>query len=499
MKKRVKYGFLLLFVFCAIGSTTVFADTELESTTNTEKEITLDGNTTTYQSVEGSRYGFGNTTGFEFNLPGTEYEAEVTFSNPYEETYTVEVWDEFGKQTKKQKIEPGQTISVQFRVSVIQNNLKLFFLAETDAFATEQKEILIHSIRIKTVEQEISSQPTLHIVGDSIARSYSSNVYPRTGWGQTLVKYMEHGQVLYEKYEEAEHDLCDYTEYGMPSFTVKNWAHSGDSSESFWKLGKFDCILNEVKQGDYLLIQLGNNDIRKAPNYYSTPEKYSQNLERFIIGCKERGAQCILLSPTPKCIYSKGVIKTTAPSHKAKLKPLAKKTGAVFVDTGAAIEKYMTTVGEKQARTYYMIFKSGLYSHYPNGKNDNHHFNVTGATKIGQIIAVTLKENSKTPEFLRNVITADSNYYKGVTVTLQKKKIKAQVTKKKGSRTKKITRYRLSWTKQKNAKKYIIYRYDSKKKTYKKLKTTTKTTYLFDKKWKKSQVSKMKVVAVLGR
>lgn len=308
--------------------------------------------------------------------------------------------------------------------------------------------------------------------------------------------------------------MTPYTEYAMRSVVIQNWAYSGESTGSFWRKGKFDNLLNEVKPGDYVLVQFGHNDsVRGRISVYTSESEYKKNLMVFAKACQARGAKCIFLSPTPRCVIEGNRIAATLPSYKSAMKSAAFALNVPFVDTGKMVEDYMNTVGKTMARSYYMLFKPGQYPNYPDGIHDKSHFNHTGADKAAHIIAVTLRENKQVPKALTKHITAPSDYYKGVVVDVKKVKVskkkitlpktkKAKKQKVKKQKTKKLKakkQYVLSWKKQKKAKYYIVYRYLPSKKTYKKVGTTRKETYILEKEWTKKELSNVKVKAVLCR
>jgi hypothetical protein len=80
-------------------------------------------------------------------------------------------------------------------------------------------------------------KPRLYVVGDSTSCIYSSSQYPRTGWAQILQNY-----------------------FVIDSVIVADNAQSGRSSKSFYDEGHWAPIKNELRKGDYVIIQFGHND-----------------------------------------------------------------------------------------------------------------------------------------------------------------------------------------------------------------------------------------------
>ena len=91
----------------------------------------------------------------------------------------------------------------------------------------------------KTVAKEAVANaklPTLFIVGDSTLKSNA----PMRGWGQEIGQFFDPAKI-----------------------NVVNRAIGGRSSRTFQNEGKWDAVLAEVKQGDFILVQFGHNDAGK--------------------------------------------------------------------------------------------------------------------------------------------------------------------------------------------------------------------------------------------
>lgn len=84
----------------------------------------------------------------------------------------------------------------------------------------------------------IASKPTvtrtIFIAGDSTGDSKTANNGKTVGWGKFLSDYV----------------TCN----------VSNQAKSGRSARTFWREGKWNNLINGVKEGDYVFIQFGHND-----------------------------------------------------------------------------------------------------------------------------------------------------------------------------------------------------------------------------------------------
>ena len=76
--------------------------------------------------------------------------------------------------------------------------------------------------------------PTLWIVSDSTLNSNA----PLRGWGQELGQFFD-----------------------QTKLNVVNRAIGGSSSRTFQYEGRWDKILSELKKGDFVIVQMGHNDV----------------------------------------------------------------------------------------------------------------------------------------------------------------------------------------------------------------------------------------------
>jgi lysophospholipase L1-like esterase len=88
-----------------------------------------------------------------------------------------------------------------------------------------------------------SMRPRLFLVGDSTVKSGDG---PDTGWGEVVGRYFDPQKI-----------------------DVVNRAIAGRSTRSYTFEGKWDTVLQEMKAGDFVMIQFGHNDFGNIP--YNDP------------------------------------------------------------------------------------------------------------------------------------------------------------------------------------------------------------------------------------
>src|SRR5215510_10308263 len=96
---------------------------------------------------------------------------------------------------------------------------------------------------------------TIHLAGDSTMAEKLPEKRPETGWGECLQSFFDEKQVL-----------------------VKNYAKNGRSTRTFISEGLWATLLEQVKAGDYVLIQFGHNDESKEKvDRYTPPDDFRKN------------------------------------------------------------------------------------------------------------------------------------------------------------------------------------------------------------------------------
>src|SRR6185503_16311159 len=117
----------------------------------------------------------------------------------------------------------------------------------------------------------------IFIAGDSTAANKEVKAYPETGWGMPFSHFFD------------------------STVTVDNRVKNGRSSRTFISEGLWQKLINDVHEGDYVLIQFGHNDESKEKtDRYATPDEYKANLARFITETRNKKATPVLMTPVSR-------------------------------------------------------------------------------------------------------------------------------------------------------------------------------------------------------
>jgi len=230
------------------------------------------------------------------------------------------------------------------------------------------------------VSLSASAQITVYLAGDSTCANKTSDKRPETGWGEMLQQYFDPAKVK-----------------------VDNRALNGRSTKSFVDEGHWQKIMNAVKKGDFVFIEFGHNDEKKdKPAIYASPDDYKANLTRFIKDVRSKGATPILMTPVSRRKFENEVPVKTHGEYPEAAKSVGKTQKVDVIDMESKSAAVLTHYGNEGSRKLFLQLKPGENPNYPNGVEDNTHFNPTGAEEMAKLAVDGIRESkSKLVKYLR--------------------------------------------------------------------------------------------------
>ncbi|MFD8689400.1 rhamnogalacturonan acetylesterase [Streptomyces sp. NPDC059651] len=210
---------------------------------------------------------------------------------------------------------------------------------------------------------------TVHIAGDSTAAQKYADAAPETGWGMALPFFLGH------------------------TLTVANYAMNGRSSKSFIDEGRLAALLEEVREGDLLLIQFGHNDEKtedpaRGTDPYTT---YQDCLRQYVRGARSRRARPVLLTPVERRRFAAdGTAKPSHGEYPAAMRALAAEERVPLLDLQALTLARWQELGPDGTRAYFNWLEPGQSPNYPDGQQDNTHFQPRGAVEAARLVARAL-------------------------------------------------------------------------------------------------------------
>lgn len=233
--------------------------------------------------------------------------------------------------------------------------------------------------RINTLEVEAAPQAcTLFLAGDSTVTDQPADGYPYAGWGQMLPMFVR------------------------ADAAVANYAYSGRSSKSFISEGRLEEIWKRMKPYDYLLIQFGHNDQKYDEERHTQPfTTYKETLRIYIDGARERKAFPILVTPVHRRFFEEdGSLRDTHGDYLTAMRELAAEEEVPLVDLAKRTKELYEELGPERAKDLFMWLAPGEYMNFPDGSEDNTHFQETGAIRIAELVLDELKRLQLQPLIL---------------------------------------------------------------------------------------------------
>jgi len=200
----------------------------------------------------------------------------------------------------------------------------------------------------RLVQAEPTNRPTLFIIGDSTVKNGTKG---QKGWGE----------IVSEHFDTARID-------------VANHAIGGRSSRTFLTEGRWARILEQLKRGDFVVMQFGHNDsgplddasrargsirgtgdeTREIDNPISNQKEvvhtYGWYLRRYIRDSKAAGATPIVCSPVPRNIWKNGKVARAAADYAKWAAEVANSGQVAFLDLNEIIAKRYEAMGEDKVK-----------------------------------------------------------------------------------------------------------------------------------------------------
>ena len=218
----------------------------------------------------------------------------------------------------------------------------------------------------------LAQKPTIYGIGDStMANKIKPEENPERGWGQMLPLFFN------------------------DNILIDNRAVNGRSTKSFIAEKRWDAIYKLLKPGDYVFIQFGHNDAKEKDSLrYTNPHTaYRHNLIRFVNDTREKGATPIIFSSIVRRNFNEnGVLISTHGDYTMEARLVAQEYKVPFIDMEYYTELLEMKYGPEKSKELHLHYKPREISFFPEGKEDNTHLNVKGATEVAKIAVNELKK-----------------------------------------------------------------------------------------------------------
>ncbi|WP_456867983.1 alpha/beta hydrolase fold domain-containing protein [Galbibacter sp. BG1] len=237
---------------------------------------------------------------------------------------------------------------------------------------------------------------TIYLIGDSTMADYTGDYdpdkdymetrYPVTGWGQVFQQFFV---------DDSLSQIKNLIFGGQ--VIVDDRARGGRSTRTFFQEGRWRSVFENLQPNDIVIMQFGHNDAAEnKPERYVDIEGYKEFLRLYVSQTREKGGLPIILTPVARNYpWENGVLKDVHGDYDIAPKEVAEEMDVNLIDLNRLSQAYFTSKGKDfVTKNYFMNLPAGKYKAYPEGQNDNTHFQPKGAEAIAQLVFNDLKRIS---------------------------------------------------------------------------------------------------------
>ncbi len=235
---------------------------------------------------------------------------------------------------------------------------------------------------------------TVYLIGDSTMADYSDNYdegkdymktrYPVTGWGQVFQQFF-----VSDSLPEVNGIIK------TDSVLVDDRARGGRSTRTFFQEGRWRSVYETLKKYDLVIMQFGHNDAAESKTErYVDIEGYKEFLRLFVTQTREKNAHPVILTPVARNYpWQDGKLQNVHGEYDQAAKDVAKEMDVLFIDLNErSMEFFSKKEEEYVSANYFMNLPAGKDEAYPDGQEDNTHFQPEGARAVAQLVFNGLKE-----------------------------------------------------------------------------------------------------------
>ena len=208
----------------------------------------------------------------------------------------------------------------------------------------------------------------VYLIGDSTMSIKQVKAYPETGWGMPFAAFFDE------------------------TVTVDNRAQNGRSTKTFIAENRWQPVANELHEGDYVFIQFGHNDEVPTKGSYTPEVNFTANLKRFVNETRSRKGLPILLTPVARRKFDAvGKIEETHAAYAELVRAVARETNTPLIDLDRSSQALLQQFGLEDSKLLFNHLAPGEHPNYPDGREDNTHFNELGARRMAELVLADIR------------------------------------------------------------------------------------------------------------
>jgi len=212
--------------------------------------------------------------------------------------------------------------------------------------------------------------PRLFLAGDSTMADKPLDL-PERGWGMILPEF--------------------FRDPGI----VHNHAVNGRSTRSFIDEGRWQALVDQVREGDFVIIQFGHNDEKVEDPARGTDPRttFRENLRRFVREVRERQATAILATPVCRRRFDTArKLVMTHGEYPDAVRAVATEDKVPLLDLEQSTARWLGETGDEASKAFFMWIEPGRHPKLPDGRQDDTHFVEAGARRVAEMAVTRIRE-----------------------------------------------------------------------------------------------------------
>lgn len=228
--------------------------------------------------------------------------------------------------------------------------------------------LLLHCLFLLSFLPLQKKRIKVYLIGDSTMSVKQVKAYPETGWGMPFTAFFD------------------------PTVEVDNRAQNGRSTRSFMAENRWQPVVDQLQEGDYVLVQFGHNDEVPTKATYTEPSAFTANLVKYIADTKSKKAIPVLITPVARRKFdAAGHIVGTHDAYSALVRTVAQQQGVALIDLDKISQQLLEKMGPENSKLLFNHVEPGEHPNYPQGKQDDTHFSELGARKMAELVLAQIK------------------------------------------------------------------------------------------------------------
>ncbi|MBE7174232.1 MAG: rhamnogalacturonan acetylesterase [Williamsia sp.] len=208
----------------------------------------------------------------------------------------------------------------------------------------------------------------VYLIGDSTMANKQVKAYPETGWGMPFTVFFD------------------------STVVVDNRAQNGRSTRSFMAENRWQPVVDQLQEGDYVLVQFGHNDEVPTKTTYTKPEEFTANLVKYVSDTKSKKAIPVLITPVARRKFNAGGhITGTHDEYSALVRKVAQEQGVALIDLDKISQELLQKMGPENSKLLFNYVEPGEHPNYPQGRQDDTHFSEFGARRMAELVLAQIK------------------------------------------------------------------------------------------------------------